>query len=546
MIITKEECDQYFDRGYFDPLTVLSESECRTFLTTFRNSNHEPPLEWGKGYACSSRLFYSIGTHPAILNVVRALIGEDVLLWGASTRMMPTGEMHPWHSDIETSAPSGRTVSVWIGIENTSHDSSLSIVPYSHHFGVTVQEERHRFGKRRDHTTDEDILYWARNRDKRSYVAKPKVTNGQALFFDGRLWHASHNVSDKTRQALLLQYASPDTVIRMPNQNNLDWPFDETNLPKPPCIIVSGSADMSTNRIVSAPGGNSHPQLTSGVHTLQTPLPPDPKTGWKEYPIFSGSTPDLQILTCHVSALPQFQCPHPPHTHDREEILLLLSGEVDLNLPDLQPSQTKHLRPQQLVYYPANFHHTLATTSSEPANYLMLKWVAGTEAASEPVSTDRFRFYDLSDYSTIEDGYQWNLVFEGPTGCLRKLHCHMSALTAGAGYGQHVDSYDVCIIVLEGEVETLGKRLGRHSVIFHPAGEPHDLRNPGKATARYVVFEFHSRRAATLPEKFSVPHRSLLSKVLDPQCWIRAYRTFAWRLSTRLSLTFGQNRIRRP
>jgi hypothetical protein len=49
----------------------------------------------------------------------------------------------------------------------------------------------------------------------------------------------------------------------------------------------------------------------------------------------------------------------------------------------------------------------------------------------------------------------------------------------------------VAIIVLEGEVESLGKRVRPHSVIFYGAGEPHGMRNPGGSIARYAVFEFH-------------------------------------------------------
>jgi hypothetical protein len=51
----------------------------------------------------------------------------------------------------------------------------------------------------------------------------------------------------------------------------------------------------------------------------------------------------------------------------------------------------------------------------------------------------------------------------------------------------------VAIVVLEGEVATLGKRVGPHSVIFYRSGEPHGIRNPGESLAKYVVFEFHGR-----------------------------------------------------
>ena len=64
----------------------------------------------------------------------------------------------------------------------------------------------------------------------------------------------------------------------------------------------------------------------------------------------------------------------------------------------------------------------------------------------------------------------------------------------GAGYAPHADPYDVAVIVLEGTVETLGRRVEPCGLIFYKAGEPHGLENPTDHVARYVVFEFHGHR----------------------------------------------------
>src|SRR4029077_7767411 len=128
----------------------------------------------------------------------------------------------------------------------------------------------------RDETTDEDVVRWAQKRDVRSHLVRLDMTDGEALFFDEHLWHSSHNVFGKTRRALLLQYATPDTVIRLPD--NLDWPFHRLNLPRPACLMLRGRAKQGVNRIVSAPmatSAGSGPQITSRVYPLRIPLPPD-------------------------------------------------------------------------------------------------------------------------------------------------------------------------------------------------------------------------------------------------------------------------------
>lgn len=520
--------DHFLERGYAGPVRVLSGQECRRFLQATVYGRPAPPLDWGKGHAAGSRAFYEIATHPEIIDVVAELLGRDIMLWGASIQTRRPGVAHPWHCDIESSSPSSQTVAVWIGLENTTRDSSLKIVPFSHHFGVTIQEMRHHAGKGREQAPIDDILGWARERDVRAEVLGLDMTDGEALFFDGRLWHGSHNVFGRTRHALLLQYAPPDDPIRIPDLNFLDWPFKELDVPRPPCLLLRGRDRAGVNRIVSAPVATTttkDPSLKSHARPLKIPLPPPEPAAWRTHRILRGATADLETLSCHASALAHDQFPHAPHTHKEEELLLLLAGEVDLILPDDQDSPTpgrRRLTPGQFVYYPTGFPHTLKTVSKEPANYLMFKWYAASRGADSPLPFGHFHSFEETCDSVADDGFQTRRIFQGPTSYLRKLHGHASTLTPGAGYEAHVDAYDVAIIVLEGEVETLGERVGPHSVIFYRAGEAHGMRNPGDVTAKYLVFEFHGGQAeagAALPKA-----RPLLVK-LGPAAWKRRLRS---------------------
>ncbi|MHA2219515.1 MAG: cupin domain-containing protein [Candidatus Hodarchaeales archaeon] len=264
-------------------------------------------------------------------------------------------------------------------------------------------------------------------------------------------------------------------------------------------------------------------QLTSRIYPLRIPLLPDAKRGWKPYSIFKGFTAGLGDLSCHVSVLVHGHCPHSPHRHKEEELLLLLSGEVDLILPGKEASnenQRMNLKPGQFVYYPANLAHTLQTTSDAPANYLMLKWHGETKRRDSVLAFGQFDLFDQLKASKIKGGFSPHMVFEGPTDYLRKLHCHTSTLTSGAGYDPHIDPYDVVIIILEGEVETLGEGVGPHSVIFYAAGEPHGIRNPGEARAKYVVFEFHGCEIVLAKRLFYLVS-SIFFKLINPRRWKR-------------------------
>ncbi len=490
--------EEFSERGLVGPMRVLSAGDCREFLDAASVAlARQSPVDWEKGYAASSRTFFDIGTHPSIMAVVSQLLGDHIMLWGAVMPARAPGITHPWHSDIESSATDAPTVSVWVGIENTNRDSALQLIPYSHRFGVTVQEERHQRGVRRNQARTEDVIQWAQERDQRCCLVTPDATDGYAVFFHGHLWHHSLNTSSRPRRALLLQYAVPDARIRIPDLKHLDWPFIQYEWPRPACVMVRGYDSAGVNRFVDPPAPVRekfrHP-LTGRVDPFRIPLPPDPERGWKPYPVFAGNTTAVDRLSCHISVLSPGHCPHPPHRHDEEEILVLLAGEVELALPDLPPGEehgNMRLRPGDFVYYPAQFAHTLTSVGKEPANYLMFKWSRETRRTGSSLRFRKDNVFAVAGASAGVPGFRPRRVFHQATECLATLNCHVSTLTPGAGYAPHVDPYDVAIVLLQGEIETLGERVRGHGVVFHPAGEPHGIHNPGDVTAVYLVFEFH-------------------------------------------------------
>jgi quercetin dioxygenase-like cupin family protein/MoaA/NifB/PqqE/SkfB family radical SAM enzyme len=233
----------------------------------------------------------------------------------------------------------------------------------------------------------------------------------------------------------------------------------------------------------------------SQVFRQELPLDADFETGWKRYPLFNRKVKNRYRISAHISVLVPGHCPHPPHIHDEEEILIMLAGEADLLLPEKGPDADSRLRVRagDFVYYPAEYSHSLEAAGDTPATYLMFKW------SGNPVNRkDSVGFRHFCNVVGIKEGlaaekFSFIRLFEAPTVCLPKLQCHLSHLPPGKSYAAHSDPYDVAILVLEGEVETLGQRAGKNAVIFYAAGEPHGMANPGDITAKYLVFEFHHK-----------------------------------------------------
>jgi len=247
--------------------------------------------------------------------------------------------------------------------------------------------------------------------------------------------------------------------------------------------------------------------IKSGCYSFNLPLHLESGEKWKPYPIFHGSTASLKDLSCHVSTLLHGFSPHSPHEHKEEEILIVLSGAVDIILKDnAVTAQTcfyrKRLQKNQFVYYPANFAHSLETTSKEPAHYLMFRWCGSSLPKNNMMNFCSFYSLQNRDEADNRQGISSQRIFEEPTQYLEMLHCHTTHLDPGAGYSPHDDDYDVAIILLEGEVQTLGRNIKAPGVIFYETGKPHGMLNPTGSMAKYLVFEFHRHSLNRLQKTF--------------------------------------------
>ncbi len=479
--------EQFAEQGFIGPFPMLNKEECAEVFSRTRNSPR-PPI-WSKANAVSSSVFYQVATRADLLEIVRAFLGEDVLLWGASLVRKEAGSVHPWHSDVECSGDAGKALTVWIGLEKTNRQSALQLLSYSHRFGKSLQEVAYEAGKDRSIVQTEDVLQWAQQRDSRSRVENFDVRDGDALLFDGRLWHYSeNNNASGTRTALLLQYATPDARIRVRSKGEYGWPlrFSEE---RPPCIVVSGIDRFGVNQTVPPPAMD--PLWPCWIRTMDT-LPLETKgEGWKSGHIFKGPTGVMKKLSTHFSILDEGKIPHAPHAHSEEEMLIVLDGHVDIiRVDDREAQSTERLGPGFFVYHAAYQRHTIHSAGPGPATYLMFKWKGKSKAdGGEVLKSSTFHIW--SGKEKERPGSRRIGIFQSPTLYLNSLRSHLSILEPGAGYPPHADPYDVAIIVMNGNVETLGSQVGPGSVIFYPANEPHGLSNPGTTKATYLVFEFH-------------------------------------------------------
>jgi len=451
---------------------------------------------WLKDLAASDANFLNIATHPAILRRLKPLLGEDIILWGASRLERVPGQVHPWHTDMESSRPEGGFVSVWIGLEGTSQASALKLMPGSHTFGRTLQELIDAHGSTRDSTRDEDVREWARELAAASCdVVQPAVADGDAIFFDGRLWHGSANGDPSTtRHSLLFQYAVADAPVRIPDLSQLGWPFRTFENPRPACVAVSGEPDLRANSLVERPPAldSSLPRLGSTFHALDCEAAVPPGERMRQQQFLDGWSGNLQRMRSHYSVLAAGETPHAPHSHVDEELLVIVQGEATLRYDDGSGAITDHrVASGDGVFYPAFHRHTIHNHGEAPVVYLMFKWIASRSGGKEPLALQRYTVRPIESSELTDGGYTKRDCFTGATHHLHKLHAHVSTLLPQAGYDAHTDEHDVALLVLEGRVKTLDRIVTAGEFAWYASGEPHGMLNPGPDPARYIVFEFH-------------------------------------------------------
>jgi len=202
-------------------------------------------------------------------------------------------------------------------------------------------------------------------------------------------------------------------------------------------------------------------------------------------------------LSCHVSVLSPGRTPHKPHKHREEELLILLSGEVELLVPGNGPNreQKSHrIKPGAFIYYPAGQRHTLRNSGTGPATYFMFKWFGrAAEGSTEQLPAALYHLDDLFANCRSAEGSDFiaNPVFQGATRYLDKLHGRWVILPPRNETFFNAGTGETGVLVLRGDIQVRGQDLSKDSVIFLSAGEGSTIKNAGRRPAVCLVFEFH-------------------------------------------------------
>jgi uncharacterized cupin superfamily protein len=403
-------------------------------------------------------------------------------LWSAQIIERFPGQIHPWHSDVETTGCQGEFVSLWIAISSKDKKSTFYAIAGSHRLETPLQALFSYEDPVRTDPNASEILKKFDDHDSAIEVMAIDCDEGDGIFFDGCLWHGTFNGPSQFRRTLLLQYGRNGTPVRrVPDLKSFPFILDNKNLPR--VLPVSGQYDPLTNHNILADGEKlRYPIANLGVLPH---MPDQPEKCWNPFPYFKISTPTFNKFSCHASILQPGCMPHLPHDHQDEEILIVLSGNPTILSSDIQSGvlRMKKSLPGDFFYYPSGHKHTILNASNEPIHYLMFRWEtkSQTQKSASPFN------YEKNDYSRLDRQFSINQA----SSTLEHIHIHFTHLEPGKEYQKHIDQYDAAVVVLDGHLTVMNKTLGKNGVFFTGAGELHNTSNSGSEACSYLVFEFH-------------------------------------------------------
>jgi ectoine hydroxylase-related dioxygenase (phytanoyl-CoA dioxygenase family) len=177
-----------------------------------------------------SQLVREIASTPEIVSQVKAILGDNILLWGSSIVSRPSGTSHRFHIDVEHAEVKGATV--WIGLSGLNANTLLKVISHTDDVLTSPQELSQKY---QPYPTDTELLLEARNYNPDCNLSILRPNPGDCVIWKGRVWHGTENNSNSIRTALILQYCTAENIPRLPK--TYEYPNIIWHDTKPQCFI---------------------------------------------------------------------------------------------------------------------------------------------------------------------------------------------------------------------------------------------------------------------------------------------------------------------
>ena len=219
-VLSKSQIDGFNEQGFSRPFRVFSENEIAEIRDYFDNLLAEYTAAGKDSYSISSAHLrhgrvYDILMHAPIVDLVRDLLGENVIGWGTHffCKMPRDGKAVAWHQDASywPLSPS-KAVTVWLAIDDADpENANMQFIAGSHHVG-------HLTFRPSDPGEHNVLNQTIENAEQYGPVVDDTLRAGECSLHSDLLLHGSQaNNSSRRRCGLTIRYAAADVRAGM------DW-----------------------------------------------------------------------------------------------------------------------------------------------------------------------------------------------------------------------------------------------------------------------------------------------------------------------------------
>ncbi|MEZ6126775.1 MAG: phytanoyl-CoA dioxygenase family protein [Planctomycetaceae bacterium] len=214
-VLSKSDIEQYNRDGYLKCLRVYSTDEIDSLRNYFDGLLERTIAAGGNSYSISTAHLkygpvWDILTRPAIVAIVRDILGDDVIGWGSHffCKMPRDGKAVAWHQDASywPLSPS-KSLTVWLAVDAAdSANGCMKFIAGSQHFGHMTYRESTE--------ADHNVLNQSvDNAEQYGEIVIDELEAGQISVHSDLLLHGSEaNNSDRRRCGLTLRYCTPDVI----------------------------------------------------------------------------------------------------------------------------------------------------------------------------------------------------------------------------------------------------------------------------------------------------------------------------------------------
>ena len=212
MILSADEIKRYKDAGLIFPQRVMTTDDAANYLAELeayeKNSGGPINGKWRYKSHLVFPWFDQLMRHPAILELVQPILGDDLMVW--TTHIYPKepgdGRFISWHQDsAHWGLDSNQVLTVWVALTNATRENGcMRMLPGSHHNGqVEHQDTRDpknilTRGQTILNGIDEDQSVWV------------ELKAGEASIHHVDLFHASTpNRAGHRRVGVAIRYVTP-------------------------------------------------------------------------------------------------------------------------------------------------------------------------------------------------------------------------------------------------------------------------------------------------------------------------------------------------